>query len=255
MEPFGRLRHSGLSLATGSKNLGQPSLPRAFISGNSSLARYLLLLVSGKCHSLSRNFSLAAPSRGTDFFPNSSKTSLMNSPDKSKETQDNDFPGYPHYPAAEDITNQKSGFKEVEDARITGEEDVERPVAQAGNPVLVEGETEEKPSAVPEAPVDGDMEADVSEDEKMLLDDAERGIDRSDDEMAPLRAHLDETDADGDPLNEAAGREGFIGDDLVVPGSSADDAAENIGAEDEENNYYSLDDNNDRRPEGNEQAV
>lgn len=179
----------------------------------------------------------------------------MNSPDKSKATQDQDFPGYPHYPASEDILNQKSGFKEVENERITGEEGPDRPIAQAGNPVLVEGETEEKPSAVPEEPVAGDLDADVTEAEKMVLDDAERGIDRSDDEMAPLRAHLDETDADGDPLNEASGREGFIGDDLVVPGSEADDANENIGEEDEENNYYSLDDNNDRRPEGNEQAV
>lgn len=179
----------------------------------------------------------------------------MNSPDKSKATQDNDFPGYPHYPASEDITSKNAGFEKVRDGRANGEEATPRPEAQAGNPVLVEGETEEKPSAVPEAPVDGDMDAEVTEDEKMVLDDAERGIDRSDDEMAPLRAHLDETDADGDPLNEASGREGFIGDDLVVPGSEADDANENIGEEDEENNYYSLDDNNDRRPEDNSQAV
>jgi hypothetical protein len=31
-----------------------------------------------------------------------------------------------------------------------------------------------------------------------------------------------------------------IGDDLDVPGSELDDADENIGEEDEENNYYSI---------------
>ncbi|RYD51177.1 MAG: hypothetical protein EOP52_12335 [Sphingobacteriales bacterium] len=179
----------------------------------------------------------------------------MNTPDKSKATQDNDFPGYPHYPAAQDITSQNNGFEKVRDGRANGEEAVDRPDAQAGNPVLAEQDSLEKPSAVPEEVIAGDTEADVSDEEKMLLDDAERGIDRSDDEQAPLRAHLDETDDDGDPLNEAAGREGFIGDDLVVPGSEADDMAENIGAEDEENNYYSLDDNNDRRSEEDSQAV
>lgn len=32
-----------------------------------------------------------------------------------------------------------------------------------------------------------------------------------------------------------------VGDDLDVPGSELDDQQENIGSEDEENNYYSLD--------------
>ena len=32
----------------------------------------------------------------------------------------------------------------------------------------------------------------------------------------------------------------MIGNDLDVPGSELDDKQENIGSEDEENNYYSL---------------
>ena len=38
-----------------------------------------------------------------------------------------------------------------------------------------------------------------------------------------------------------------VGDDLDIPGSELDDEQENIGSEDEENNYYSLggDDHND----------
>jgi hypothetical protein len=47
--------------------------------------------------------------------------------------------------------------------------------------------------------------------------------------------------------NEKSFTEDFSGDDLDVPGSELDDAQEEIGSEDEENNYYSLggDDHND----------
>ncbi len=47
--------------------------------------------------------------------------------------------------------------------------------------------------------------------------------------------------------NEKDFKEDSSGDDLDVPGSELDDAQENIGNEDEENNYYSLggDDHND----------
>jgi hypothetical protein len=74
------------------------------------------------------------------------------------------------------------------------------------------------------------------------VDDREAG---TEDEVLD-EAALDNTDDDGDPLNE----EGFdnddvSGDDLDVPGSEEDDADEEIGEEDEENNDYSLSDNND----------
>jgi hypothetical protein len=38
-------------------------------------------------------------------------------------------------------------------------------------------------------------------------------------------------------------KEGKLGDNLDVPGSELDDVQENIGSEDEENNYYSRGDN------------
>ncbi|TDW47408.1 hypothetical protein EV144_105435 [Flavobacterium sp. 270] len=38
-------------------------------------------------------------------------------------------------------------------------------------------------------------------------------------------------------------KEDLTGEDLDVPGSELDDAQENIGSEDEENNYYSESDN------------
>ena len=52
-------------------------------------------------------------------------------------------------------------------------------------------------------------------------------------------ARLDNTDNDGTPLNEKSAATDLTGEDLDVPGAEQDDAAEKIGAEDEENNQYS----------------
>jgi len=41
-------------------------------------------------------------------------------------------------------------------------------------------------------------------------------------------------------MNEKDFKENISGDDLDIPGSELDDVQENIGSEDEENNYYSL---------------
>jgi hypothetical protein len=48
-------------------------------------------------------------------------------------------------------------------------------------------------------------------------------------------------------MNEKDFEEDMTGNDLDVPGAELDDEQENIGSEDEENNYYSLggDDHND----------
>lgn len=43
-----------------------------------------------------------------------------------------------------------------------------------------------------------------------------------------------------EPLNEKEFEDDMSGDDLDVPGSELDDEQENVGSEDEENNYYSL---------------
>ena len=86
----------------------------------------------------------------------------------------------------------------------------------------------------------------VSPEERRLLQtaDGEPGDDRT------LRTGLlDSTDNDGTPLNEKSFGKGRNDDvsagDLDVPGADQDDADEAIGEEDEENNDYSLSDNND----------
>lgn len=137
----------------------------------------------------------------------------MNTPDKNKENQDKDFPGYPHYPASEDVAANNNGIMSI-DAEAKDDDN-----ARPENDNIVMGTA-----------------ADVTEADRELLDAVDDG--RSINNVKDL---LDNTDEDGEPLNEDNTASG-----LDVPGSEDDDANERIGAEDEENNYYSLgSDNND----------
>lgn len=78
---------------------------------------------------------------------------------------------------------------------------------------------------------------DITTEERELLDDASDAIDADDQRLK--RAQLDNIDQDGIPLAEMSGAEDLTGGDLDIPGSELDDAAEEIGEEDEENNGYS----------------
>ncbi len=174
--------------------------------------------------------------------------------DHGRPGESEEFPGYPHYAPEDDITAagekvsaDMEGVSRANNQTAAGVQPAQtdatvRNTAQASNASLV-GANEPR-QATDDADNSGrpqdDVEADVTNEELMLLDQADRGLDDSDDAQAPMRAQLDETDEDGDPLNEAAGREGLLGDDIDVPGSEADDANEAMGEEDEENNYYSL---------------
>ena len=62
-------------------------------------------------------------------------------------------------------------------------------------------------------------------------------------------------DGNGNPILKEQKDQDRLGDDLDVPGSSADDAMEAIGSEDEENNFYSLSDNEDNHEETNEDLL
>lgn len=71
------------------------------------------------------------------------------------------------------------------------------------------------------------------------------------DEDRLSRASMDNTDFEGEPLNEAGFGTERTGADLDTAGIDEDDAMENIGEEDEENNQWSLgSDENDRLNEG-----
>jgi len=81
----------------------------------------------------------------------------------------------------------------------------------------------------------------ISPDERALLDDS---IDNSlsTDNNNLKRSALDNTDEDGELLNEGSMADDLTGNDLDVPGSEDDDDNEEIGEEDEENNSYSQSD-------------
>jgi hypothetical protein len=95
-------------------------------------------------------------------------------------------------------------------------------------------------------PKDDDLlsgtDADVTAEERRALENVDNLEGGTEDETL-IEARLDDTDEDGDPLNEEGFGDDFSGEDLDVPGSEDDDADEEIGEEDEENNDYSLDDN------------
>jgi hypothetical protein len=81
-----------------------------------------------------------------------------------------------------------------------------------------------------------DEGTDVTSEEKELLRRSAESMSSEDDE-ARRQVLPDNTDNDGDPLNENVN---VSGSDLDVPGSEEDDTDEEIGEEDEENNSYSL---------------
>ena len=79
-------------------------------------------------------------------------------------------------------------------------------------------------------------EADVTPEDLALLGDPDQDMDMNDDELV-RKEGLDDTDLDGDPLNEAAVDEDSIGDDLDMPEEDNDPKKDE---DDEENDYYSL---------------
>jgi hypothetical protein len=81
-------------------------------------------------------------------------------------------------------------------------------------------------------------DADISATEQQLLDESlEKDI--TGDDLSLKKAELDNTDEDGELLNEQSSANDISGDDLDIPGAEDDDDNEMIGEEDEENNGYS----------------
>jgi len=81
-----------------------------------------------------------------------------------------------------------------------------------------------------------DKNPNVTNTERDLLQRSVESMATLDDEQLNVAA-LDNTDDDGEKLNESTD---MSGKDLDVPGSEDDDADEKIGEEDEENNSYSI---------------
>ena len=192
------------------------------------------------------------------------RENMRHNPDSNDNRNREDLPGYPHYPANEDITQPDNNNGKVEAneeyimlpdvSDIPGQENITVPklgemadvtISSADEEDLVSGDSLDTEDDEDDVKIVMGTEADVTAEDLQLLGDADGDMDFGDDEETVLDL-LDNTDDDGDPLNEAN-----AGADLDIPGSEDDDANENIGEEDEENNYYSLgSDDNDNITEG-----
>ena len=87
-----------------------------------------------------------------------------------------------------------------------------------------------------------DNDTTISQEEIKLLNESGG---ESTEEDSLKGAQLDNKDTDGVLLNVSSSADDKTGRDLDVPGADDDDEMEDIGEEDEENNPYSLSDNND----------
>src|SRR5687767_11539934 len=85
---------------------------------------------------------------------------------------------------------------------------------------------------------DEEVDNNITPEELSLLDDSISNVNDGDD-IHLKRSELDNTDEDGDLLNEGSMADDISGDDLDVPGAEDDDPNEAIGEEDEQNNAYS----------------
>ena len=83
-------------------------------------------------------------------------------------------------------------------------------------------------------------EDDISPTERAMLDETLYNDSLSDDDNRLKNSQLDNTDNDGEPLNEESSADDVTGSDLDIPGAEDDDADEAIGEEDEENNGFSV---------------
>jgi hypothetical protein len=143
---------------------------------------------------------------------------MENNKGKENTYNEEEFPGYPHYPAKEDILNQP-GVERVD----VDVENLSRSNTQ--NSSALPDPSVKTPAADEPPPAVGDMDDDIK-----VVPGTEADV-TPDDLVA-----LGEQDSDFGRRDQLQ----VSGDDLDVPGAEDDDANEDIGEEDEENNYYSL---------------
>lgn len=126
---------------------------------------------------------------------------------RQAQKNEEEFPGYPQYPASEDIMNRA----ERVDVDITTAIENNQPIKD-----------------VPAAP------------EQPKLGTDETNSDLTKDDFQALASDEIESEGDDEILANRTWPVDFAGEDLDIPGSEDDDAQENIGSEDEENNSYSI---------------
>jgi hypothetical protein len=142
--------------------------------------------------------------------------SKSNSKNTTSKEQAKEFPGYPPYPAQDDITRN--------DKRVEGNLDDE---FEQRNP---------KNASLPDKPANSNTDAPEAETE---VEPGEFDVTGEDLEaLGPVDLSLDL--GEDEQLKQRTNPVDFAGEDLDIPGTSEDDPQEDIGSEDEENNSYSL---------------
>ena len=162
------------------------------------------------------------------------------------ERNDNDFPGYPHYAKTEDMMDSRS---EAERVNIDMEGLPSFHNATTSHRLNPGMENNRSENSTP-TNIDGDMdtdlgiemgnEADVTPEEKKILDDDMYYPTQDEDRLR--QARLDDTDFDGEKLNEESFGAGQAesGDDLDMDTGPDETLNEAMGQGDEENQYWSL---------------
>lgn len=144
---------------------------------------------------------------------------------KNRQTPDNpntDLPGYPHYPPQDDIMNPQHGFKKINaDEELANSKKISGRIVGENKSENANQEQEEND----DIKIIRGTEADVTKEDLELLGSRDSDQDMGDDELVHANARVDDVPEEGD---------------LDVPGADLDDSDEELGEEDEENNYYSL---------------
>ncbi len=134
-----------------------------------------------------------------------------------------DFPGYPHYPAREDIMDQRNDY-------VREDLDVENlPNSRNKTGVSQRSETNTNNEKTGDSLTPGFS---LDDEELDMREGTEADV--NEDDLAILNATNDEIGRPQNVSNED------LNTDLDIPGSELDDKNELIGEEDEENNYWSL---------------
>lgn len=155
--------------------------------------------------------------------------------ESNDEKIDQDFPGYPHYPAKEDILNQNDMERlDVDVEKLTRSPQVSREYLNhvGGTP---EVESDEPPDTEAETDIQQEpSEADVTAEDLALLGDRDGDMDMDEDEELRAKGWQPKSSKDFDVTD--------VEDEVNEP----------LGVEDEENSYYSLGGDNKNNLEENE---
>jgi hypothetical protein len=202
-----------------------------------------------KFYTVSENNRMDTNSRNTDQENNSERDTVIH----RAASKNADLPDSPHdaerlkaeetiidLPDVKDIPGQEF----VHTAPLGMLADTTISSADEEGEGLFDDDTDEDDEFIP------GTEADVSEEEKIALQRANLDM-PTDDDNRLLRASMDNTDFEGEDLNEGSFGKQHTGSDLDIPDAVDETRTDALGQGDEENDYYSLgSDSNDNVTEG-----